>query len=358
MTKKNLFSNSIRQLEGGIVFRLYFLLSITIFFSSCEKEPENNPPANIGNGVYITNEGPYQFGNAKVSYYDKINAVATEDLFAPANNRPLGDILQSMYIFNGKAYLVVNNSQKIEVVDPVTFVSSAIITGLGSPRYFLPINDNKAYVTDFESADGVSILDLNNNSVTGLIPLEGWTEELLLSNGKVFVTNLRSDKVYTINATTDQLEDSILVSYASVSIAEDKNGKLWTLCSGDEQKNFFGGLHRINPATLQVEQSFPFPNLTDSPWRLRMNATQDTLYFLNESVFRMAISDNLLPATAFIPQGNHNFYGIGIDPETSTVYVSDAIDFVQRGVVYSYSPDGTMLNSFYAGIIPGEFWFD
>ncbi len=338
--------------------RLLSFLFIAFCISSCKKEPDNHQQNNVGKGVYIINEGNFQFGNAKVSYYNKNDDSVADDLFQAANNRPLGDVLQSMFIFNGKAYLVVNNSQKIEVVNPLTFVSSAVISGLGSPRYFLPVSNSKAYITDFENINAISVIDLNSNTVTGKIPCNGWTEELILSNGKVFVTNLRSDKIYVVNPNTDVLGDSITVSYACNSVKEDKNGKVWVLCSGDEQKNFSGGLYRINPATLQVEQSFPFPNLSDSPWRLRMNPASDTLYFLNGGVYRMAISETTLPATAFIPQNNRNFYGIGIDPETGIVYVSDAIDYVQRGMVYRYNPDGTLLSSFQAGIIPGDFWFD
>jgi hypothetical protein len=39
------------------------------------------------------------------------------------------------------------------------------------------------------------------------------------------------------------------------------------------------------------------------------------------------------------------------------IYVSDAIDYVQKGKVYIYKPDGILSNSFSAGIIPGEFYF-
>lgn len=337
--------------------RLLYLLFAVTLISSCEKNETDTPLPTTGNGVYILNEGNYLFGNAKVSYYNKADGSVTEDVFQPANNRPLGDVLQSMYIRNGKIYLVVNNSHKIEVVDTGTFVSTAIITGLGAPRYFLPVSNTKAYVTDYENTHAISVIDLNTNTVTGAIPCQGWTEELIAINDKAFITNLRSNKVYVVNTTTDQMEDSITVSYASNSIVEDKNGKVWTLCSGDEQKNFHAGLHRIHPGTLQVELSLPFPNLSDNPWRLEINATRDTLYFLNKSVFRMAISATTLPA-AFIAQGNHNFYNIGIDPETNIIYVADAIDFVQRGIIYRYTPDGMLLDSFYAGIVPGEFWFE
>ncbi len=334
------------------------ILSCTLF--ACRKDkPEDvlQPNISIGtNGVYITNEGNFQFGNAKISYYDPTQTTASEDLFQPANNRPLGDVCQSMYLFNGKAYLVINNSSKIEVVNPNTFVSTAIITGFTSPRYFLPVSNSKAYVTDFTS-NQIAIVDLSNNTISGNIPCSGWTEELALAYGKAYVTNQRRNKVYVINTSNDILTDSITVGYASNSIVEDKNGKLWVMCGGSQTNSINASLHRINPVTNIVEQTFTFPNLSDSPWRLDINGTNDTLYFLNNGIYRMTINSTSLPTASFIAQGSNNFYGLGIDPASSIIYVADAVDYVQRGVIYRYRPDGTLINTFLAGIIPGDFYF-
>lgn len=354
-SEKHALYSLISDSARGFFISLYLVVLFSL--SSCEKEKNDKPPLNTGNGVYITSEGIFLGGNAKVSYYNIDDGLLTEDLFQPANSRPLGDILQSLYELNDKMFLVVNNSQKIEVVNKETFVSEAVISGFTSPRHFLPVSDSKAYVTDL-FGNSISVVNLNTNTITGSISCTGWTEELISIDDKAYVTNMNSDKVYVVNTITDQMEDSITVSYASGSIKEDKNGKLWVLCSGQQQNNRFAGLHRINPATNQVEASFQFPNAGDSPWRLRMNGTMDTLYFLNNDIYRMAISDATLPAAAFIGKDNRNLYGLGIDPETSIIYVSDAIDYVQRGMVYRYSPDGTLLDSFSAGIIPGEFWFD
>ena len=101
-----------------------------------------------------------------------------------------------------------------------------------------------------------------------------------------------------------------------------------------------------------------FTNNTENPWRLKMNGSNDTLYFLNNGVFRMAISETTLPASVFIAQDGRNFYGIGINPHNGNIYIADAIDYVQRGKIYIYHPNGTQMDSFLAGIIPGDFYFN
>jgi len=341
---------------------IYLLFICILFGVSCKKDkPEEkiDPQISIGSsgGVYITNEGNFQFGNAKLSYYDIAKGIVTEDLYEPVNNVSLGDVCQSMCLFNSKAYVVVNNSGKVVVVNPLTFAASATITGFPSPRYFLPVSKSKAYVTNY-NAGCISIVDLSSNVVSGSILCPGWTEELELAYGKAFVTNQYRDKVYVVNTSTDIMEDSIQVSYGSNSIKEDKNGKLWVLCGGSQANNIHAALYRINPLTLQVEQSFQFPDITDSPWRLDINGTNDTLYFLNKDIYRMTITSGGLPGTPFITAGIRNFYGIGIEPASGILYVADAIDYVQKGKIYRYKPDGTLVNSFLAGITPGDFYFN
>lgn len=335
-------------------------LLLVVLFGSCIKDrpiPGGNISVTTGdNGVFITNEGNFQFGNAAVSFYADGMSEAVQDLFQPANNRPLGDVCQSMYMFNHKAYLVINNSAKIEVVNAHDFNSVATITGLQSPRYFLPVSNGKAYVTDLY-ANTISIVDLNDNTVYGTIPCGGKAEELLLSYGNVFVTNNQRNYLLVIRSATDIITDSITIGYGANSIREDKNGMLWVLCSGRPGSGEFASLHKVNPLTKSVESTFTFAQKTDAPWRLAMNGTNDTLYFLNKDCFRMSVTDQSLPLTPIVRQEDRQFYGLGINPYNGNIYLSDAIDYVQRGKVFIYDVEGVLENSFLAGIIPGNFYF-
>ena len=57
----------------------------------------------------------------------------------------------------------------------------------------------------------------------------------------------------------------------------------------------------------------------------------------------------------FLPYDGTLYYGLTISPHTGDVYIADAIDYVQQGMVYRYSKDKKLLDSFYVGIIPGAF---
>src|SRR5690606_34079001 len=83
--------------------RLALAGMLLLAFSACRKDRPEQPdatPVTIGSGpgVYITNAGNFQWGNASVSYYDIASGSATEDLYAPANGMGLGDVCQSMVL--------------------------------------------------------------------------------------------------------------------------------------------------------------------------------------------------------------------------------------------------------------------
>ncbi len=338
----------------------FYIFIVLILCASCKKDGPLHPdePAFISpgsNGVFVVNEGNFQFGNASVSYYQEGMDQSVEDLFEPANNRPLGDVGQVMHLFNGKAYVVINNSGKIEVVNPQTFVSEAIISGFNTPRDILPVSNNKAYVSDLYAGE-VTVVDLSNHSISGSISLNSASAQMALVYGHAFITSTETNRLYVVNTLNDAVSDTVVVGFGANSIVQDKNGKLWVLCRG----NFgnIASLHRVDPVNNSVEESFLFSNSSDAPNSLNINGGLDTLYFLNKDVYRMAIAENSLPTHPFVAGEGRNFYGLGVHPESGNIYVSDAIDYVQRGEVLIYRPDGSHKSSFLAGIIPSTFCFN
>jgi len=88
-----------------------------------------------------------------------------------------------------------------------------------------------------------------------------------------------------------------------------------------------------------------------------MNASNDTMYYLNESIYKMGIHSTVLPTEPFVKSNTHNFYSVGFNPTNNELYVGDAVDYIQQGTIYSFDQSGTEKANFKTGIIPGEFYF-
>jgi YVTN family beta-propeller protein len=333
---------------------LLFLLVV-----SCSKDPKfPNINYTMGGGVFLLNEGNYRSGNGSLSFYSYDSSKIYNDLFYSANGRPLGDVPNSMLLNDVNAYIIVNNSDKIEIIDASTFVSKSTIENLKSPRYMAIVNETKAYVTSLYS-DSVAIINLNNNKVTGYINLRRTSEAIVAYGGKVFISNWTGGKeVMVINGATDRVTDSIQVGAEPESMILDRNGTLWVLCNGGYARKSNAELYKINAATNRIEDKYVFPSIDDSPANLVIDGYGQTLYYIDDNIMQMDIGASSLPSVPVIEKGGGQyFYKMAINPLNGDILVTDALDYAQSGYLYIYSGKGELVTKQKAGIIPGSMCF-
>lgn len=345
--------------------KLSYLILILIVWSCIKSElgPQclNCPQEPITNTSYkdllIINEGNYTNGNASLSLYKTESQEIFNNIYSNANSgNPLGDVAQSAIQINNKLYVVVNNSSKIEILYANNFERLATITGFNSPRYILPVNSQKAYVSDLY-ANAISIIDLNNNNITGAITTNGWTEKMILHNDTAYICDYTNAKVLIINTNNNAIVGEINTGKGPNSIALDVNNKIWLMCSGGYSQEL-GRVMQINPLNRQIENTFYFSNINHSPSHLTFNSSKNEFVFLNQDVYKMSINDVSLPSSPFITKAQGSlFYGLGINKTNNEIYIADAKDYVQKGDIYRYNYNGNLIHLFEAGIIPGDFLF-
>lgn len=329
--------------------KLIIFLLFTFICISCKKEPppSKNVP-HLQEVILVLNEGNFMSGNSSLSVINNYETVI-EDIFKEKNGFGLGDVGQSLYLHENKIYLVANNSHKIYQLD-LDFKVTGVISGLTSPRYFLPINDSLALVTDLY-ANGVHVVNFKNLTIIKKIDIPGWTEELVFYRNKVWVSNPYSRSVYIINPQSLTLEDSIPLngSFGSTDLELDSYGNLWVLCWGNSSLNIQPSLIKIQ--YNNIEKTFVFPN-GSNPSRLTIAKDKETLFWIDKGIYKMPITKNELSVTPFIENGNRNFYNLFIHPENNEIWIADAKDYVQKGEVLRYSANGEFLNGYRVGIIP------
>jgi len=347
---------------------LIFALAAT-FVIACKKDtpPTPQPTNKYGSGVLICNEGVFQTGVGTVSFYDREAKSIQNDVYQNENNGvPLGNILQSATQIGNKLYFVVNNSQQIVVANAGSMAHLSTISGLQSPRYLHAVSSDKAYISDW-SSNSLAILNLKTNTISGSISTGNGPENMLQVGSRLFVSNsggFSLDSTLTvINTITDDVEATYVVGPNPASLQIDVNGSIWVLCAGvsdwqNPANDKAGRLVQIDRTTGTIAQSFLFPNKSDHPAKLAINSSGTELYYLSSGyggdVYKMNISNPALPTSPFI---SGTFYALGVDPANNEIYVSDPLDYNQRGTVYRYNTNAQIVDSVKAGIIPGNFLF-
>jgi YVTN family beta-propeller protein len=347
------------------------LLLLAIFATiaiSCNDDDPEMPAPTGSEGFFIVNEGAFGNENASLSFYDRNTDMVINNIFEATNGRSLGDQAQSMAIHEDFGYVVVQNSQKIEVINIDTYQSTATISdGLPSPRYFQGIDEDKAYVSDW-GADGLSgtvkVLDLNTNEVVKTISTGAGSNRMLLDGSLVYVTNGGGfgvdNTIDIINTNTDEVVETINVGDNPNSIVKDAAGNFWVTSSGatafnpdfsiDEANSTLGTLSRINSANEEILRlevdAFTFSSIGN----LNISPNGQTIYYTyNGRLFSMNINETELPTTPFREQA---YYGLSVDPTNGNIIGAVAPNFSSAGFIEIISPAGTLIDTHNTGIGP------
>ena len=345
---------------------LIILLSILVL-ASCQNDSirPNVPTGLYENGYFVTNEGNFGTGNGSLSFIDD-RGLVSNNIFAQTNSFSLGDVVQSMEIINEKAYIVVNNSSKIEVANIDSMAHVATINGLISPRYILQVSNERAYISDW-GIGGIHVLDLNTNSIISNISTGQGPEKMLIKDNKAYICNVGGfgldNTVSVIDTENDVLITNINVGDKPNSIVEDANGNIWVLAGGNTEYDANwnvvaetpGELTTINSETNNVDGSVVF-EVGDHPKDLIIDDNGTTLYFSNgswsKSVYSFNIYNNMLSENPII---NKSFYSLGYND--NHIYGTDVKDYVQNGWTYKFNTNGQVVDSNEVGIIPGGLCF-
>ncbi|MCB0501847.1 MAG: hypothetical protein KDD32_04145 [Bacteroidetes bacterium] len=322
-------------------------------------------------GFWIVNEGGFTFGQASLSFLDLVEDSMYNKVFEGVNRRPLGDVFQSINYYQGKAFLTVNNSQKIEVVDSITFESIATITGLNSPREVLGFH-NELFVTDLY-ADQITVLDATTYAIKDKIEVGGWTNKMLLHENKLYVTiqqilvnNIPGSRkgMLVIDPIDHSVEHYYPLSQGCNSLVVDKNNRIWALCDGGLEEEI-GGIFKINPLSETIETSIYFQDETYSASSLQINTAKDELYFIVSDpddginafdIMQLSVMDNEWPAETWLDGGQLYIYGFILNEDEDEFYLNDAVGLLQEGFCYRYRfSDQSLIKKYKTGIFPSEF---
>jgi hypothetical protein len=353
----------------GASFGASHLVPLLIFFlfSACADEslpPQTTEPDGgsglYEKGVFVVCEGNFGWGVGTVSFLDEKNDKVFNKIFSKANqNDLLGNVAQSMVLHQNRGYVVVNNSQKIEVVEPKTFKRITTFEGFVSPRVLLPLEgeQQKAYLTNI-FRNFFYVIDLKTGAILKTIETGFWTENLLQVADKIWVSAHDADKIAIFEPENDTEIKRLTVGKGTKWWVKDAENKVWLLTKGAlPGQNGQAELVCIGGESFEMRAIKKF-ELTDKVSQLAIDARKETLFYVrNRQLIALKISDltekvlvENLPAALV--------YNLEAHPNEPYLYLADALDYVQEGIVWKYdSRSGELLGQYSVGVIPNDFCF-
>jgi YVTN family beta-propeller protein len=351
----------------------FALVSLSI--TSCNKEdnPEinNSSTGPYHDGVFITNEGSYLGNNGSISFYSYSEDTAFgieadtvyNDIFTQVNGFELGDVVQSVSLYDSLAFIVVNNSNKVEVVTYADFVEKDYINEVNQPRY-LVVKGTTAYISAWGDGGVVYVVDLTTFSVTASIKVGNGPEKMLIEGDKLYVANsgglLSDSTISIIDMNLNKVIDSIVVGGNPKAIVKDKNGSKWVLCYGIVEYNPVDySISRETPSLLaKLDNNDEVVNTiqiaeTQHPSTFDINPAGDTLYFGGgyslSGIKSFAINTT---EASFNEIVSDMAYGFMVAPKNGELFVFLAPTFTDNGLMKRFSSNGTFIKSYTVGIGP------
>src|ERR1700744_2632393 len=260
------FYKSIKMRQNFLKYIRVILAGVTI--ASCRKY--TMPPGPAGGvapstGLYFLNLG--EEGVSSLSFYNLNTKQIITDQYHTANGQALGMDGNDIEIYGSKMYIVVTNSNVVNIVNPQTGKlikqDSLINPVIAQPWYGhekqprnIAFNNGNAYVSCHDGT--VVVMDTVTLSIKATIPLPGffYQEGLAVANNKLYVADAGlgvTNTVSVIDLATNKEIKRVNLLPDPVSLAADNYGNIYVMSSyTDDFQNInvsSGGLTVIDSKT-------------------------------------------------------------------------------------------------------------
>jgi hypothetical protein len=357
-----------------------YLLILLVVISACRTDQKVVPlnetrvadPDPIGANFYLLNEGNMGMNLSTLDYLDKKAGVYKSNIYGEVNPgvvKELGDAGNDLKIYGSKLYAVINQSNKVEVMEATTAKRIGIIT-IPNCRNII-FYKGKGYVTSFDGAGYVAEIDTTTLTVLRKTTVGRQPEEMAIIGDKMYVANSGGYSPSNYDRTVSVVDMNSFTQIRQIDVAinlhrirPDAYGDLYVTSRGDYY-NIPSKLYVIDSHTDAVKDSFNtgVTNLCikgDSAYVFGVQYS----YITNTNTVTYGIINVKTEAiinTAFITDGTDKQikvpYGLAIDPVTSDIYVTDAKNYILPGTLYCFDKTGKKKWSVSAGDIPAHIVF-
>ncbi|WP_188048721.1 YncE family protein [Flavobacterium sp. GP15] len=369
---------------------LILLIVVISSFTSCQGDdpiikeeivelPSQTPTA--VEGFYLLNEGNMSSNKASLDYYDYKTGVYKRNIYSQANPEAtlgLGDVGNDIAVYGNKIYAVINNSNKVEVMDAKTAKRLKVID-LKNGRY-VTFGNGKVYVSSYDGEIGldnntpngfVAEIDTTSLNIGRTVKVGRQPEGLAVLGQKLYVANSggynptdyeRTVSVIDLKKFTKTKDIDVAINLNRLKV--DSDGDIYVSSRGDYY-SIASKLFVIDSKTDLVKKTFDIAcaNLWIAGDQAYVIGSEFN-YTTFENVITYSLintkTETLLPQS-FLPKSVSDLittpYGIAVDPISFNIYITDAGDYVSPGKLYCLDKDGNTKFTVTTGDIPAHIAF-
>jgi DNA-binding beta-propeller fold protein YncE len=373
-----------------IALYLPVALFMVLLAASCRKAPQVIPeqvetiftpdPSSGIKGLYLLNEGNMNMNKASLDFVNFRTGVYERNIYNEANpsvTKGLGDVGNDIGIYGSKMYVVVNISNKVEVLDVKTAKKIAQID-ITNCRY-VTFHKNKAYVSAYLGKVGdpkapngiVAEIDTTSLQIERKVTVGRQPEEMAIVGEKLYIANSGGYSPPDYERTVSVIDLASFTELKRIDVAinldrlkADKYGDIYVTSRGDYY-TIPSKLFVIDTQTDAIKKTFDIA--ASNLW-----IDEDTAYIYSTewsypqqkntiSYTMLNVKDETILSSKFITDGTDKKivvpYGIAVNPLTKDVFVTDAGNYVASGTLYCFDKNGVMKWKVQAGDIPAHMAF-
>ncbi len=344
---------------------LLFTITVVVLLGSCRKKDVDTTPSS-SHDVWVINEGSFGSGLGNVTAYRSHDNDVIANPVESANGTALGDVAQSAYLIDGDAWVVINNSNKILILDTATFEIKDQITNINTPKFGC-LSGDFFYIGSLFSDEFYQISTSTKNVQifhapgVGILDVVQWNGKICLA-----ISDTSNNKLYEFDPADGQFRivASLNEGYApfDLEVVDDHlialSGSSWM------------GVDFRFTKVYDVDSSRTFTPASNAEYVSIASHAGNTYFLANDysgmgsqlnGVFQLNMDDDTgdfsYSERVTVPSGVAHFYTMGIHPSSGEFYMSDAKSYTVNGQIYIFDPNGHYQNDFEAGIVPGFFFF-
>ncbi|AQW92254.1 hypothetical protein CMT42_01525 [Elizabethkingia anophelis] len=333
-----------------VFFGIALLLNVSCNNDRSDDIP-NPPTGAYTQGIIISNEGNFTTPNASVSFATNDFGTVNQDIYNKVNNEITGDVLNTIGFKGDFAYLVLNYSNQIKIVNRYTFKKVGEITKeIVNPRY-IAFTDKYIYVTNdkYQGGKYVSIYNISDLSFVKKIDVSNVAERIATANGNIFVQNASfgfGNKISYVNGSTNNLQSEITIPNGQIQNIVPYNDNIYVLSSDASTTDSY--IYTLSD-TGAITKTTILKGVSQAS-KLRIDSGK-FYYATGVKVYAMDMNATAIPTTPIITASASDQYSglYGFDVIDGKIYTADSNKFTANSTVTVYSLTGNVLKTFEAG---------